>query len=173
MQEKIPASTNLHYIDFNRHSIRLGDHRMIMCNDTAEIYNVKWNVYRSNAQLRMSMPYSACKTKDSYNCFIVAEFYANTQHLIPEKLRKSLLNELNRLSEDKYIKYDIRQGNSLNFLHSKNTCFENKKDKNCLIHELIDPNKYLFCIDHNLWIPTVINIKNETNCEILSDILNV
>ena len=63
----------------------------------------------------MSLPITACKDRNDETTFIIAEFHQNAQKLISDKTQISLLKELERLSKDHYIRYDIRPGNSIDF----------------------------------------------------------
>ncbi len=136
--------------------------------------------HKKKAQERINKSATIYKPKD--RVFVVGEYYNHQstekeQQLLSDNLRINLLNELNKLSNDKRIKYDIRNANSCKFAtsHKPNLFGKygyNALDTSALIHDLIDPFKNIY--NHSLWIPAIFNIKKSIKkCEIETEILNL
>ena len=120
-----------------------------MYQDNVEtIYDQSFSTYRETASNRMSMPFTACKPKKGNTTFIIAEFHKNAQKLISDKTRLNLLKELERLSQDPYIKYDVRPGNSNDFLHSRRITFDDDRVSTLLIYQIQDGslNAFIYVI---------------------------
>eukprot|EP01084_Bolivina_argentea_P101212 181501_1 len=138
--------------------------------------------YKDKAQQRVNT--MATLYKPEHRVFIVGEHYTHWKNklsktqLLSDNLRKQLLNQLNKLSQDKRVRYDIREANSCQFISSqKPNLFgpkygQNIRNDSILIHDLIDPFKYVY--NYALWLPAIFNVnKVSEKCIIESEILNL
>ena len=55
--------------------------------------------------------------------YVCAQYYAETNNIIPKKLRNSLLKNLQKLSKDDSIKYDVRSGLNGHYYYNKSSAF--------------------------------------------------
>lgn len=99
-----------------------------------------WDYYRDIASKAVQHPQIENIPNDQY--FIFAQYLQDTisNNIIPEKLRKSLLNNLNKLSLDDTVKYDLRDANKGHYLYHKTMRFGVAK-----------PRKELQSVNAELW----------------------